>query len=137
MGQDSNQQMSAMNKLAVGEIIEALKNNPSISRRVKSIIVFVIGFQVVIFLGIVFMFMKFSGIISDRDEDILKNINYAYKDKMVAAEKKLEDEKKRRKNTLKRKIEQSQTRIDDLKKGLIDAEGSNQKNENPGVKSVD
>lgn len=115
MGQDLPQQTGGEKKSAVGEIIEALKDNPSFLKWVKSIVVFAIGFQVVIFMVVVFMFIKISGVMGDRHHKF-KSLERDLDAHIENFDKKFKEEQGRIQDKMKRQIADSIQRRDEIRK---------------------
>lgn len=114
MSQDVNQSPNEMRKSAITEIMDILKDNPSIMKWVKNLIIYGIGFQIVIFLVVVFMMMNISGKMSDR-HDKFKTMQKEFDRYTKNFEKKFDEEKKREKANLEKRVNDTRQRIDDIK----------------------
>lgn len=115
MSQNISQDSNGTKKSTIAEIMEIFKDHPSIIKWVKNLIIFFVGFQVVVFLVVVLTMMKISGMM-DSGHSQFEIMKKEFDNHFESFEKKFDDEKARRKRNLERKIASTEQRINDTKK---------------------
>ena len=107
--------MNGGKQSTITEIMEVLKDHPSIMKWVKNLTVFAVGFQVVIFLVVVVIMLKISGVMSGKHSEfnIMKR---EFDEHFANMERKFDEEKARMRKDLQQRIHNTEQRINHNKK---------------------
>lgn len=115
MSQELNQSSKGATKSTIAEIMEVFKDHPSIMMWVKNLIIFFVGFQIVIFFVVIFMMLKVSGSMDERHDKFTK-MEQAFENHSAEFNKKFDEERTRMKKKLEERIEQTRKRMEDIRK---------------------